>query len=410
MLHEVRLSLDDHAFVVKRHDLLATGSSYFESFLRTGSKMIESNDVLSVPINNGGRTTFEQAQAFVQFIVSNKINSDAVNDTNAHALMNLICLAELGQRCDLVLLYLGAVGLLNDLLMQNMQSDAQQEEPTAAQQPHNRKRNAEEIEVDPTSDFAAVQILYLIDSGDMCTSPAVSELLLQMVIECLETLPARLLALFDSSSSSTLSSSSFSKYAKTNAEGRAHDEPDEGTSFLDWFSYCYSSTVGNGVDIKTTMFAMMFVTRPEIRYQLSPKMLRTLMVKLGSPYLSVLLQLEEIFQGHMCWINDHFEELKEKKKEVVTVVHDRLSWKEFSVEWGGDHIPRNYSSNDKTDRERALTAMPDTMLAKKVSEMRHSIMKKYHLVCGIDQDKYCSSDADDQYVYSSCSGDEEDDA
>jgi hypothetical protein len=283
-----------------------------------------------------------------------------VNDTNAHALMNLICLAELGQRCDLVLLYLGAVGLLNDLLMQNMQSGAQQEEPTAAQQPHNRKRNAEEIEVDPTSDFAAVQILYLIDSGDMCTSPAVSELLLQMVIECLETLPARLLALFDSSSSSTLSSSSFSKYAKTNAEGRAHDEPDEGTSFLDWFSYCYSSTVGKEVEIKTTMFAMLFVTRPEIRYQLSPKMLRSLMKKLGSNYLSELLQLEEIFQGHMCLINDHFEELKvkyteilsskpglvifvflrkDRRKDVVDVVRDRLSWKEFSVDWGGEYIP-----------------------------------------------------------------------
>ena len=113
---------------------------------------------------------------------------------------------------------------------------------------------------------------------------------------------------------------------------------DEGTSFLDWFSYCYSSTVGKEVEIKTTMFAMLFVTRPEIRYQLSPKMLRSLMKKLGSNYLSELLQLEEIFQGHMCLINDHFEELKDRRKDVVDVVRDRLSWKEFSVDWGGDYI------------------------------------------------------------------------
>ena len=185
------------------------------------------------------------------------------------------------------------------------------------------------------------------------------------------------------------------------------------------------------------MFAMLFVTRPEIRYQLSPKMLRSLMKKLGSYSLSELLQLEEIFQGHMCLINDHFEELKvkyteilsskpglvifvflrkDRRKDVVDVVRDRLSWKEFSVDWGGDYIPSSSSSSSgKTDRERALTAMPDTMLATKVSKMRKSIiiiMKDYIIWFVASLFKYCSSDEDEKYiyVYSSSSGGEEDDA
>jgi hypothetical protein len=55
--------------------------------------------------------------------------------------------------------------------------------------------------------------------------------------------------------------------------------------------------------------------------------------------------------------------------------------------------------------------MPDTMFAKMVSKMRKSIiMKDYHLVCGMDHCKYCSSDEDEKYIYSSSSGGEEDDA
>ena len=405
--HLLCLSIDGHEFVVTRRCLLECNSSYFESFLRSGLKMHE-KDTLVMEI---GGISPVLAEAFVKFLMSGvigKISPTLYEDANCDRFMNLITFAVLGHRCDIPILFLGSMGKLRQLLLEDMQpstgedaedgdGDGDGDDDDASPSSNHRKRRASDISQTSHSleNFAAFQVLFALDSGTFCVGPAVESGLWKIILECLR-LPVVVSRLY-TSSTIMQSSPSPSKHAKTSSK------TDENTklgkvsfgpkmypatnieSLIDLFDPENVSVSlltemvarrGDCSKIKTTEFALLLVSHPEIK-DLSTNTLSHLMFSTGSKNLQILMEMHSTFVEHVDWIREHHIELEAKDERLMSDVLTRLDW----ILSKDPNRPRWDFGMTFTTGGRADSKTEYSLLSK-LSETRTFILNQYQSVTG----------------------------